>query len=363
MSDRALDERYMDQALDCAERGRGRTSPNPMVGAVVVGSDGSVVGTGHHERAGEPHAEVRALAEAGARAHDTTLYCTLEPCSHIGRTGPCAHRIVDAGVRRVVVGLVDPNPRVAGSGIAHLRLHGIEVDVGVRGRAAARQNEVFVTWIQQSRPFVIMKIAIARDGKIAARPGARTPLTSDESKHAVHQLRAEVDAIGVGSETMLVDDPLLTARLVPRDRPLVRVIFDRRLRTPPSARVFETLEHGSVVIMTTRDALAAGDDKVSALSAVGGRVEPSEGTGIGSALRRLAEQDVTSILLEGGATIHQAAWSAGVVDRVLRFVAPVELGDGGVSWLAEGVLEELCDVRTDRLGPDTLIDGYVHRVD
>ena len=362
MVDRTTDEAYMDQALELAERGRGQTSPNPMVGALLVASDGGVVGIGHHERAGGPHAEIRALEGAGTRSHSATLYCTLEPCSHVGRTGPCAHRIVDAGVRRVVVSLIDPNPRVAGSGIEYLRAHGVKVDVGIRQHAAARQNEAFVTWMTHARPYLVMKIAISRDGKIAARPGTRTALTSDAANQAAHGYRAELDAIGVGSETVLVDDPLLTARLVPRSRPLVRVIFDRRLRTPPDARVFTTLEHGPVLIVTAGDTLTRAPERVEALRAVGGSVEAPDEDGITSALGRLAARDITSILLEGGVTIHRAVWDAGVVDRVLRFVAPVDLGDEGVSWLEDGRFEALRDVRTDQLGPDLLIDGYVHRV-
>lgn len=354
----------MDQALELAERGRGQTSPNPMVGAVIVGDDGIVLGTGHHERAGKPHAEIYALDQAGDRALDATLYCTLEPCSHSGRTGPCARRIVDAGIRRVVVGLVDPNPQVAGSGIAHLRSHDIQVDVGLRSQAVAQQNEVFLTWMRKSRPFVIMKVALTLDGKIAARPGARTHLTSTESDRAIHRARAEVDAIGVGSETVLVDNPLLTARLVSRDRPLVRVIFDRRLRTPPEIRLFDTLDVGPVLVMTTLNATVTSpnETQILALRAAGGLVEPADDDGILSALRRLAQQDITSILLEGGATIHRAAWDAGVVDRVLRFVAPVELGNEGVSWLEADLFKQLRDVRIQQIGPDTLIDGYVHRV-
>ncbi len=362
MVDPTVDEAFMDQALDLAERGRGQTSPNPMVGAVLVAADAGVVGTGYHERAGGPHAEIRALENAGQRAQSATLYCTLEPCSHVGRTGPCAHRIVDAGVRRVVVGLVDPNPRVAGTGIAYLRTHGVQVDVGVREDAVAHQNEVFLTWVERSRPFVIMKIATSRDGKVAARPGVWTSLTSDDANRVVHGVRAEVDAIGVGSGTLLVDDPLLTARLVPRARPLVRVIFDRRLRTPPDAQIFTTLERGPVLILTTGDTLRRAADKAAALRAVGGEVENATDGGIGAALKRLAERDITSILLEGGTTIHRAAWEAGAVDRVLRFVAPVDLGAEGVSWLDSHTFDTLGEVRTERCGQDVLIDGYVHRV-
>ena len=358
------DDAYMDQALALAERGRGLTSPNPLVGALLVSKDGVVVGTGFHERAGMAHAEVRALDEAGERAHDATLYCTLEPCSHVGRTGPCVLRIVEAGVRRVVIGIVDPNPRVSGSGIAYLREHGLQVEIGVRRMAAARLNEAFLTWVTRGRPFVTMKIATSLDGGIAAEPGVRTPLTSEEANTAVHQLRSEVDAVAVGSTTVLVDDPLLTARGAARPRPLMRVVYDRRMRTPLTAALLSTLEAGPVVVLTTEKAIAQDPEVAARLRAAGARLEALEVGDIGEAMRRLADLEITSLLLEGGAMVHQAAWTAGVVDRVQRYVAPVTLGPTGVAWLAAGVSRaRLHDLRVEALGPDVLIEGYVQRVD
>ena len=363
MNEMHPDEHYMDQALALAERGRGQTTPNPMVGAVLVGSDGAVVGTGYHERAGGEHAEVHALAAAGERAVGSTLYCTLEPCSHHGRTGPCVERIIDAGVSRIVVAVVDPNPSVSGAGIAYLRERGRRVDVGVRERAAGHLNEAFFTWVTQRRPFVTMKIAVSLDGRIAARPGARTALTSAAADRAVHRARAKVDAIGVGSDTLLVDDPVLTARGVDRTRPLTRVVFDRRLRTPTSARLLQTLSAGPVVIMTTVDSLTRWPTAVSDLRDRGARVEAVSDGGVAAAMRRLGELEITTLLLEGGARIHRAAWVAGVVDRVQRFVAPVSLGDAGVPWLDEELkMMDLKDVTVHRYGPDVLTEGYVQRV-
>jgi diaminohydroxyphosphoribosylaminopyrimidine deaminase/5-amino-6-(5-phosphoribosylamino)uracil reductase len=363
MNEMHPDEHYMDQALALAERGRGQTTPNPMVGAVVVGSDGAVVGTGYHERAGGAHAEVHALAAAGERSVGSTLYCTLEPCSHYGRTGPCVERIIDAGVSRIVVAVVDPNPSVSGAGIAYLRERGRRVDVGVRERVAGHLNEAFFTWVTQGRPFVTMKIAVSLDGRIAARPGARTALTSAAAERAVHRARAEVDAIGVGSDTLLVDDPLLTARGVDRTRPLTRVVFDRRLRTPTGARLLQTLSAGPVVIMTTVDSLTRCPTAVSELRDRGARVEAVSDRGVAAAMRRLGELEITTLLLEGGVRIHRAAWVAGVVDRVQRFVAPVSLGDAGVPWLDEELkMMDLKDVTVHRYGPDVLTEGYVQRV-
>ena len=354
----------MDRALALAELGRGETSPNPMVGAVVVSAEGVVVGTGYHQRAGAAHAEVVALEVASSRARGGTIYCTLEPCRHHGRTGPCSERIVDAGIGRLVVGAVDPNRHVRGGGIDYLRERGLQVDVGVRRRAAERLNEAFFTWVTQGRPFVTMKVATSRDGKISARTGERTPLTSDLANTAIHQMRAEVDAIGVGSTTVLADDPLLTVRRVHRLRPLTRVVFDRRLRTPVTARVVGTLRHGPVIILTTDGAVSGRPDLSDRLREAGARLEPmpDDDATIGSALQRLGSLDVTSLVLEGGVTIHRAAWEAGLVDRVQQFVAPVELGPDGVSWL-ELAWTELGDRFVRQYGPDTLTEGYVQRVD
>ena len=245
------DANYMDRALSLAELGRGRASPNPMVGALVVSPAGVIVGAGHHEEAGLAHAEIQALTEAGSGATGATLYCSLEPCCHTGRTGPCVERIVEAGITRVVVGVEDPNPLVNGGGIRYLRRHGVHVDVGVCRAEAARLNQAFFTLIGKHRPFVTLKVATSLDGRIAATSGRRTQLTSAPANRQVHLLRAEVDAIAVGSGTVLADDPLLTARGVHRSRPLTRVLFDTRLRTPPAARVLSTLDAGPVIIVTT----------------------------------------------------------------------------------------------------------------
>jgi diaminohydroxyphosphoribosylaminopyrimidine deaminase/5-amino-6-(5-phosphoribosylamino)uracil reductase len=329
----------MRRALEQARRGLGRTTPNPIVGACIVADDGVVVGDGAHERAGEPHAEVHALKEAGERARGATLYCTLEPCSHTGRTGPCTERIIAAGIRRVVAAMGDPFPLVSGRGFAALRAHGIQVDEGLEREAALRLNQPFLTAVREGRPFVIVKAAASLDGRIARAPGVRTQLTSVEANRRVQYLRAQVDAIAVGSETVLVDDPLLTVRDVYRERPLVRVIFDRRRRTPASARVFSTIKDGPVVVVG-----APGED-------------------LQSALRHLASEGIQSVLLEGGAHVHAAAWDAGVVDYVQLFVAPVALGAGGVPLFGgrPWSLSSLIEPKVELLGPDTLIEGYVHR--
>ncbi len=354
---------FMRKALALAERGRGRTSPNPMVGAVVVDDEGVIVGRGAHEIAGGPHAEVIALAAAGARARGATLYCTLEPCAHTGRTGPCAPAVAQAGIRRAVIAIEDPNPLVHGGGLSYLRDHGIDVSVGVEQEAASRQNAAFLTAMRQGRPHVILKVALSLDGRLAAAPGVRTPLTGPAANRRVHRQRAEVDALAVGSGTMLTDDPLLTARGAYRQRPLTRVVFDRRLRTPPSARVLSTLDAGPVIIVSTERACAGAPDRVQGLSAAGARILALPADDLGTALRALTAAGVTSLLLEGGAALHRAALDLGVVDAVHVYITPAPLGPGGVEWIGEGRVawDALYDRRAIWLDEDVLVEGYVHR--
>jgi len=353
---------YMDRALFLAGRGRGRTSPNPLVGAVVVSADGVVVGHGHHERAGGAHAEVRALDMAGSRASLGTLYCTLEPCCHEGRTGPCVRRIVDAGIARVIAAGSDPNPLVNGQGFAFLRAHGVEVEVGLGAEAAARLNQPFFTLIRERRPFVVLKAATSLDGRIAAAPGRRTPLTSIAANRHAHAVRAEIEAIGVGSGTILADDPLLTPRGPYRERPLTRVIFDRRLRTPPEATVLSTGAAGPVIIVTGAEA-AADDARRRPIETRGAEIEVVENDTLGSALLRLGARGIGSLLLEGGAGLHEAAWDEGLVDFVRLYVTPHVLGSDGVPFLARRSFStaDLVDRSVRPLGADVLIEGYVHR--
>jgi diaminohydroxyphosphoribosylaminopyrimidine deaminase/5-amino-6-(5-phosphoribosylamino)uracil reductase len=352
---------YMERALFHAARGAGRTSPNPLVGAVVVSADGVVVGQGFHKRAGEAHAEVHALAEAGARARGATLYCTLEPCCHQGRTGPCVSRIVDAGVARVVAAVEDPNPAVSGRGFAFLRERGVAVDVGLAAERAVRLNQPFFTLMREGRPFVVLKAATSIDGRIAEAPGRRTMLTSAAANRHAHRVRAEVDAIGVGSGTILADDPALTARGAFRERPLTRVIFDRRLRTPPQARVLSTPDAGPVIIVTTAESAARADVR-GPLESRGAQIEVAEGGTLRAALQRLVERQIESLLLEGGAELYAAAWDEGLVDYVRLYVTPHALGANGVPLLPDRAFSsaDLRDPRIVPLGPDVLIEGYVH---
>jgi diaminohydroxyphosphoribosylaminopyrimidine deaminase/5-amino-6-(5-phosphoribosylamino)uracil reductase len=359
------DAAYMRRALALAERGRGGTTPNPLVGALIVSPDGEIVGRGFHAKAGTPHAEIHALRDAGDRARGATLYCTLEPCSHTGRTGPCAAAIEQAGIARVVAAIEDPNPLVAGGGFRHLEAHGIAVTSGVLRAEAAKQNEVFITNIRAQRPFVTLKVAMSLDGRIAAARGARTALTSADANRHAHRFRAEVDAMAIGSETLIVDDPLLTARDVYRARPLTRIVFDGRLRTPPTAQLFTTRDAGPILIVCDSVAVAAHPERAEALERAGAELLATHSHDIVHVMGQLWKREIASVLLEGGAALHAAAWQAGVVDRVRMYVTPDALGDAGVQWNMPASFDvaQLHDRRAEPLGRDTLLEGYVHRID
>jgi diaminohydroxyphosphoribosylaminopyrimidine deaminase/5-amino-6-(5-phosphoribosylamino)uracil reductase len=355
------DADYMRRALFHARRAEGATTPNPMVGAVVVSADGVVVGQGRHRRAGEPHAEVVALDDAGVRARGATLYVTLEPCCHTGRTGPCTRRIIAAGITRVVAAMTDPNPLVAGRGFDELRQAGVRVVTGVLEADAKRVNQAFTLVQTNGRPMVIAKAATSLDARIAAAPGVRTALTSHEANRRTQRLRAAVDAIGVGSGTVLADDPALTVRECYRPRPLVRVVFDRRLRTLATARLFSTLTAGPVIILTTTAAVAAQPERARSLVAAGATLV--EGTGaFADDLKRLLAFDVSTVLLEGGAALHAAAWQAGVIDRLHLVVAPATLGEPGVMLFggAKVPLEQLEPISVEMMGPDAWMEADVH---
>lgn len=355
------DADFMRRALFHARRAEGVTTPNPMVGAIIVSPDGTVVGYGRHPRAGEPHAEVFALQDAGDRARGATMFVNLEPCCHTGRTGPCTRRIIAAGITRVVAAMADPNPLVSGKGFDELRAHGIEVRVGLLEDEARRLNRAFITVQTEGRPMVIAKAAASADGRIAAAPGVRTALTSAPANRRTQRLRAAVDAIGIGSGTLLADDPVLTVRECYRARPLARVVFDRRLRTPATARLFSTLDAGPVIIVTTAAAVRQHSGRAHELSTAGAIL--LEGSGdLPSDLRRLVEFDISTLLLEGGAALHAAAWRAGVIDRVHMIVTPRELGDPGVK-LFDGLelpASELVPISVEMLGPDAWMEADVH---
>jgi len=304
---------------------------------------------------------VHALGRAGDRARGATLYCTLEPCCHQGLTGPCTARIVEAGVARVVAATADPNPLVNGRGFSYLREHGIDVAVGPGAAGAVALNQPFFTVMREHRPFVILKAATSLDGCIAARRDRRTFLSSEEAARHAHAVRAEVDAIGVGVGTIVADDPRLTVRGVYRERPVARVIFDRSLRTPPDARVLSTLDAGPVIIVT--EPRGAGRAELrKPLEDRGAEVTAARDGSFGAALGALGAHRIGSLLLEGGAALHAAAWDAGLVDYVRLYVAPVTLGADGVRLLDGRPFRSTALVhrQAEQLGADVMIEGYVH---
>jgi len=321
---------WIARALFVSERGRGRTNPNPLVGAVVVSPEGIVLGQGAHMVAGGPHAEVHALAAAGAAARGATLYCTLEPCCHTGRTGPCADAVIVAGITRVVTAIEDPNPRVAGGGHARLRAAGIEVITGVGSDAARRQNAPFFTWITEHRPWTVLKTAASSDGYVGTRRslgegGQPRRLTGPETDRWMHRQRAWVDAIAVGADTVLADDPLLTARGAFRPRPFTRVIVDWRGRVPVGARVYSTVSSGPVIMVGLE---SVPQEHRDALHQRGVEIEFFADRSLVAVAERLAARGVQSLLVEGGPVLQQAWVEAGIVDAVQYVETPTRLGDG-----------------------------------
>ena len=361
-----LDSVFMRRALALAEGARGLTSPNPLVGAVVV-QDGRVAGEGFHRAAGGPHAEVEALAGLDAPGRGATLYVTLEPCVHHGRTPPCVPRIVEAGVRRVVAAAEDPNPLVSGRGFQALREAGLEVTRDVLGLEAGHQNRAFFTAMRKRRPHVTLKGAMTLDGKIADRRRASRWISGEEARYRAHQLRSEADAIIVGIGTVLSDDPRLNVRLErPWPREPYRVVVDSLARTPPGAqligagtasRSFISVGEGAPVESVR--ALEGAGATVVRCPGVDGRVDPA------ALLRELFARDARAVLLEGGSDVHAVFLEAGLVDRVAIFVAPLLLGGRTAPSLLGGLGRELGravrldNFETRMLGQDLLIEADV----
>jgi diaminohydroxyphosphoribosylaminopyrimidine deaminase/5-amino-6-(5-phosphoribosylamino)uracil reductase len=360
---------WMRRALELAARARGRTSPNPMVGAVIV-QDGQVVGEGFHAYAGSDHAEVAALREAEAAAAGATLYVSLEPCCHHGRTPPCADQIVHAGIRRVVAACEDPNPSVSGRGIAALREAGVTVEVGLLGEEAGRLNEAFFKHIRTGLPFVTLKVAASLDGKIASRTGESRWITGESARRRVHQLRNEVDAVLVGIGTVLRDDPLLTTRLgIANQRDPIRVIVDNLSRLPLRAKVVNRASTAPTIVAVSQ---MAPRSKLEALEREGVQVIVVENSPRRVALERLMEalgkRGILSVMIEGGAEINASALREGVVDKVLVFLAPIliggkstptAVGGDGIESLSQAL--RLREVRIERFDGDILVEGYLAR--
>ncbi|WP_172253197.1 bifunctional diaminohydroxyphosphoribosylaminopyrimidine deaminase/5-amino-6-(5-phosphoribosylamino)uracil reductase RibD [Saccharibacillus deserti] len=365
MSELSLHEKYMRLALENARAAQGQTAPNPLVGSVIV-NDGRLVGIGAHLKPGEPHAEIHALRMAGDHAKGATIYVTLEPCSHHGRTGPCAEAIVQAGLARVVVAAPDPNPLVAGRGIRILRDAGIEVIEGVLREESERLNEVFNRYIVDKRPFVTVKSAVTMDGKIATRTGSSRWITSAEAREDVHRLRHESGAILVGVQTILHDDSQLNTRL-PGGRNPLRVVLDSTLRIPENARVVTDGEAptwiftGSNADPAKRERLEAAGVRVfeTAGAADSGRVNLEE------VLDVLGSSEISSLLVEGGGQVIASFVEQGLADKLVLYMAPKLVGGQGAPTFIEGLgiaemgdAVQLTGLRAEQLGPDLKFEAY-----
>jgi len=334
---KAADRRFMQLALTLGRRGQGRTWPNPAVGAVVV-NDGIIVGRGWTQPGGRPHAEPVALAQAGEAARGATLYVTLEPCSHLGKSPPCADAVIAAGIKRVVSAIEDPNPEVAGQGHARLRAAGIAVDIGLCALEAARDHAGHFRRVRDHRPHVMLKLAVSRDDKIAAAGRKQVAITGEAAKARMHLLRAQSDAILVGIGTVLADDPLLTCRLPGMEaRSPVRVVLDRALRIQGNSRLVGSARATPLWVMTSNLAEAPAAAILGAAGAQVIRLEtragPQPGLDLPAVLRALAEKGITRLLVEGGARVASSFVSAGLVDEFWLLRGPDDIGGDGVAAL------------------------------
>jgi diaminohydroxyphosphoribosylaminopyrimidine deaminase/5-amino-6-(5-phosphoribosylamino)uracil reductase len=360
---------FMKRALDLARRGSGRTSPNPLVGAVIVKA-GRVVGEGYHRKAGTPHAEIHALNAAGENTKGATLYTNLEPCCHWGRTPPCTEALLQAEIAQAYVAEVDPNPSVAGKGIRQLQDAGVHVHVGICAEETAQLNEVHRKYIQTGKPFVILKTAMSLDGKIATASGESQWITSDASRQRGHEIRDTVDAILVGSGTVVRDNPALTTRLQNRNgQDAIRIVLDSQGRTSTDARIFNAESSAHVIIAVTP---GAPTQNINALENAGAEVIIVPEAHGKVSVRRLMEifgkREITSVLIEGGGEINASAVAAGIVDKVMCFVAPKliggrnapgPIGGEGISSLSDVPYLQRISITPIPDSDDFLIEGYL----
>ena len=362
-------EEYMRLAIRLAKKARGRTSPNPLVGALVV-KEGEVVGKGFHQKAGEPHAEINAINNAGGKARGGELYINLEPCNRYGRTPPCTKTIIDSGIKRVFVGMEDPNEVVAGSGIQCLKDNGIYVQTGILREECQRLNETYIKYITEKRPFVILKSAASLDGKIATRVGDTRWITNEKSRAFLHRLRNDVDGILVGIGTIMADDPELTTRLNGRrGKDPVRIVVDSKLRIMLRAKVLNPESKAGTIIATTE---LAHKEKIKKLEELGARVlivgSKENRVDLRELMYELGKLEITSLLIEGGAEINASSLGSGIVDKVLFFYAPKIIGGADALGMVGGEgVEKLHDainlknIRVRRLGDDILVEGYINK--
>ena len=361
---------FMTLALEEARKGVGRTSPNPMVGALIV-KDGKIVGRGYHKKAGTPHAEVHAIHDAGPLAKDAILYVTLEPCNHTGRTPPCTEAILQAGITKVVIGMSDPNPRVAGGGADYLQSQGLEVSSGILEQQCRALNHSFIKHSATGLPWIIMKAGLSLDGKITYSPGQGAALTGPESKRYVHQLRNQVDAILVGVETALIDNPSLTTRLegISEIRDPLRIVLDTRLRLPADARVLNQPSLAETWVFCGEQASTEKETKLVQSGAKVFRLPLNSDKRIDlpALLRFLGQKNIISVLVEGGSRVHGAFYHQNLVDELFLFYAPFFVGDQGTPLLQGYSLGNrtaaplLHNISVQSLGDDVLITALISK--
>ncbi|MCX8064563.1 MAG: bifunctional diaminohydroxyphosphoribosylaminopyrimidine deaminase/5-amino-6-(5-phosphoribosylamino)uracil reductase RibD [Candidatus Hydrogenedentes bacterium] len=353
---------FMRRAIELAELGRGKTSPNPMVGCVIV-KNGKIIGEGYHEEAGKPHAEINALNTLTESPEGTIIYISLEPCIHYGKTPPCVPKIIEAKPSEVVIAMQDPNPLVSGKGISELRNQGIKVTVGVLEHEAKKQNEVFIKYITTKMPFVIAKWAMSIDGKIATKSKNSKYLTSIESLRLVHKIRNDVDSILIGGNTAIIDNPYLTPRLVEKtsNRTKIRVVLDKKSGLPENLNIFKFKEGAETWIATPfSDRRYKSADRVIVIPPVEGKIP------LGKLMEELGKENITSVLIEGGGETFSSAFSEGLIDKVFVFIAPTIVGgkDAPTPIEGNGLAETVADginLRIENIinsGRDIVIIGY-----
>ncbi len=365
MATKDIDEKYMSLALELAGKGRGRVEPNPMVGAVLV-KNGEIVGKGYHQIFGGAHAEIHAIDEGGENGKGATLYVSMEPCAHFGKTAPCADAIIRAGITKVVAAVADPNPVTDGRGIQKLKDAGIEIQIGVLEHHARRLNAPFFKLMQKGIPYVIAKWAMSLDGRIATYTGESKWITSEESRRYVHKIRGQVDGILVGINTVLRDDPLLTCRIEGGRNPR-RIIIDSNALLPLNARLLNTINEGEVVVAVNKNAQV---ERIEKLKQLGCRViqmcNTTDRVDLKELFYRLGKMELTNILVEGGSRVITSFFEERLVDKVMVFIAPIIIGGEGARSpvLGKGIdtireATEIREITVQRISKDILVEGVL----
>lgn len=354
----------MELAIELAKKGEGKVNPNPMVGAVIV-KEGIIIGEGYHEKYGEGHAEVNAFKSLKEDPSGATMYVTLEPCSHYGKTPPCVDKIIEKKIKRIVIGMIDPNPLVAGNGVDKLKRAGIEVKVGVLEDKCKKLNEIFIKYILTKKPFVVLKTAMSIDGKIATRTGESKWISSEKSRLQIHNLRNKLSAIMVGVNTIIKDNPELTCRIKNGNDP-IRIIVDSTLRIPMDSKVLQNKDNKTIIATTKRaninsmQELLKKNIKVIIIEEKNGQVDLSE------LIKKLGELGIDSILLEGGSTLNYSALEENIVDKVMVYISPkiiggefskTPVGGRGIDKLKDAF--KLKNITTNIVDEDILVEGYI----